>query len=310
VARILLRFRVRGGPEQSAVFTESLRVGRGPHNDLVLSSADVSWSHAVFRSTPDGVVVEDLRSRNGTFVDDAQIDRPVEVGDHVVRIGDAEFEVASDTQNEARTRMLEDSESGTRYPLRPPRFTIGEEGDLRIPGVADVVLEIDAKGIQLDGERLSLPWSGELAGRPMRIVEQPMGWSPTEPGMHLTSGVHLLVGLVPPLAQLVALPEANQHNVTAENRVSLLYFLGQARLEDEAAGLEPERTGWRDDAAVYVAIWGREGLSSSRNRLNALMYRLRQELQEHGIPEGLIEKKQGWTRLGPCRVTLESATAH
>ncbi len=310
MARILLRFRVRGGSEQSAVFTDALRVGRGPHNDLVLSSADVSWSHAVFRSTPEGVVIEDLRSRNGTFVSDQQIDRPTEVGENTVRIGDAEFELVSDASDEARIRMLEDGVSGTRYPLRPPKFTIGPQGDLHIDDADEVVLDIDPKGIRLDGERLALPWSGEIAGRPMRIVEQPMGWSPTEPGMHLTAGVHLLVGLVPPLAQLVAIPEANQHSVTAENRVSLLYFLGQARLEDEAAGLEPERTGWRDDAAVYVAIWGREGLTSSRNRLNALMYRLRQELQEHGIPEGLIEKKQGWTRLGPCHVTLESATAH
>jgi serine/threonine protein kinase len=68
-------------------------VGRSSECDLVLRTADVSKLHCRILLGPDGVVVEDLGSSNGTFVNGTQIERAplqdgdeLEVGGHVLRV--------------------------------------------------------------------------------------------------------------------------------------------------------------------------------------------------------------------------------
>jgi FHA domain len=57
-------------------------IGRGRHCDLVIDSAKVSREHAVIRREPDGFWIEDLGSSNGTWLDEARIDRRrIEDGD-------------------------------------------------------------------------------------------------------------------------------------------------------------------------------------------------------------------------------------
>jgi ABC transport system ATP-binding/permease protein len=46
----------------------SMVLGRDPESDLRLDYPMVSWRHAQLTRTPDGILVEDLGSRNGTFV--------------------------------------------------------------------------------------------------------------------------------------------------------------------------------------------------------------------------------------------------
>ncbi len=59
----------RGTASPSAVSlsTGSCRVGAGPDNDLVIEDRAVSRSHLVLSLVPEGVLVRDLGSRNGTF---------------------------------------------------------------------------------------------------------------------------------------------------------------------------------------------------------------------------------------------------
>ncbi|MEE9595947.1 MAG: GGDEF domain-containing protein [Acidiferrobacterales bacterium] len=60
-------------------------IGRGDEADLPLGEARVSRSHAVIRVNPDNtVVIEDLGSSNGTFVNGTKVDkRQLEDGDRV-----------------------------------------------------------------------------------------------------------------------------------------------------------------------------------------------------------------------------------
>ena len=65
-----------------------LRIGRGKTNDLVVEHPAVSRFHAVFSASKSGIVLSDLSSLNGTFVNGRRISTPVDLapGDSV-RIG-------------------------------------------------------------------------------------------------------------------------------------------------------------------------------------------------------------------------------
>ncbi len=54
-----------------------LRVGRARNNDLILDIANVSRFHAVFTTSHNGIVLSDLSSKNGTFVNGKRISTPV-----------------------------------------------------------------------------------------------------------------------------------------------------------------------------------------------------------------------------------------
>ncbi len=66
--------------------------GRSPDMDIQLDDTFVSSKHALFESTPEGLVVEDLRSTNGTQVNGSDIDNAMvlDVGDRV-EVGDTVF---------------------------------------------------------------------------------------------------------------------------------------------------------------------------------------------------------------------------
>ncbi len=87
---IRLVIRDERGVEQRVIMQRpEMRIGRGLENDVVLEGLSVSRSHA--RLIQDGgLVVEDLGSRNGVFVNGERVQRrPVAPGD-VIRLGAAE----------------------------------------------------------------------------------------------------------------------------------------------------------------------------------------------------------------------------
>jgi predicted component of type VI protein secretion system len=73
--------------------TETLVLGRQAA-DLVIDDPQVSRRHAALRPAGDALEVEDLGSRNGTWVNGTRIDGPTRLapGDRV-RVGDTTFEV-------------------------------------------------------------------------------------------------------------------------------------------------------------------------------------------------------------------------
>ena len=69
-------------------------LGRAPHSFLVLSAELVSREHAIVRIAVDKLEIEDLSSRNGTFVNGEAIAgrHPLDAGD-VIEIGGERLEV-------------------------------------------------------------------------------------------------------------------------------------------------------------------------------------------------------------------------
>ncbi len=67
----------RGEPVDSIALGERpVHLGRSSANDVVLPHADVSGHHAVVYREADRVLVSDLGSSNGTFVDDQPVSKP------------------------------------------------------------------------------------------------------------------------------------------------------------------------------------------------------------------------------------------
>jgi len=61
---------------------EDLTIGRTPHNDIVIDNPGVSSSHAVIRKAGNAYVIEDLGSKNGTYLKGDKVDRhKLEYGD-------------------------------------------------------------------------------------------------------------------------------------------------------------------------------------------------------------------------------------
>ncbi|KUL40924.1 ABC transporter ATP-binding protein [Streptomyces sp. NRRL F-4489] len=79
----------------------TVRIGRAPGNDLVVDDLAVSRRHAELRSGPDGYVLADLGSHNGTFLNGRPVEgtAPVRSGD-VIGIGHSAFVLAGDRLEE------------------------------------------------------------------------------------------------------------------------------------------------------------------------------------------------------------------
>jgi pSer/pThr/pTyr-binding forkhead associated (FHA) protein len=88
---MLIRLRIRRSPdgpaEEREFVLDALRVGRAPSADLVIpddAAQTVSWQHARVDSAPNGPVLHDLKSTNGTYLNGRRVD-----GSEPLRAGDA-----------------------------------------------------------------------------------------------------------------------------------------------------------------------------------------------------------------------------
>ncbi|MFP4323962.1 MAG: FHA domain-containing protein, partial [Anaerolineales bacterium] len=74
---------------QMPVRETQMVVGRHPESDIVVNDPEVSARHMIFSAQPEGIVVWDDNSTNGTFVNGERLvgSRRLGVGD-TVRIGD------------------------------------------------------------------------------------------------------------------------------------------------------------------------------------------------------------------------------
>jgi isoleucyl-tRNA synthetase len=103
--------------------------------DIVLDDAAVSRAHCRFTPTPEGLVVEDLGSRNGTTVGGRRLDGPtvLRAGD-VVTVGDTTIVVlagdGSRPSTEEPARVRTERKGGVRVEARP-----GSRGERAAAGV-------------------------------------------------------------------------------------------------------------------------------------------------------------------------------
>lgn len=131
----------------------------------------------------------------------------------------------------------------------------------------------------------TLPWSGTFEGAPCRIF-RPEDGSERER--------HLIVSIEPPEARIIEPVSSREHQITATQRVSLLYFLARAAEADRERG---EGEGWRTTEEVAVAIWGRQGRVDASKRLSTITFRVRSELERAGFDKDLIERSPAGLRL-------------
>ena len=71
--------------------TRTLTIGRGAHNDIRIRRESVSREHARLTPASDGVVIEDLCSRNGTCVNDKRVARQLLRSGDIVVVGHVRF---------------------------------------------------------------------------------------------------------------------------------------------------------------------------------------------------------------------------
>jgi hypothetical protein len=79
-------------PGHTFAIRSGARLGRSEASDVHIDDSFASASHARIYPSAGGVVIEDLGSTNGTYVNGRQITRPVQLeADDTVRIGDTEL---------------------------------------------------------------------------------------------------------------------------------------------------------------------------------------------------------------------------
>ena len=90
-ADIVLTVLSGGARGTTRALTGTVRVGKAPDNELVLPDDTVSRHHCELTRTPDGIVVKDLSSTNGTKVNGARVQQAIFPPGTVVKVGEVEI---------------------------------------------------------------------------------------------------------------------------------------------------------------------------------------------------------------------------
>ncbi len=121
-----LTIRHPDGSEQEQELAEQLTVGRADGNDLVLAEGGVSRQHARFFVEGGQVLVEDIKSANGTWVDGQRIEAPTPLSPKAqVQIGDYEIKLKGNGSARPKT--------GARAAAKGPAPAAGKPGAPRSP---------------------------------------------------------------------------------------------------------------------------------------------------------------------------------
>ena len=110
---------------------ERLTLGRRPYNDLVLDDLTVSGEHALVSLGPDGILLRDLNSRNGTLVDGRAISECVVEPGSRIEIGIYRLEFEADS-TDAPDAMQAEADS-VRAEADGVRAAAAEAGEARTP---------------------------------------------------------------------------------------------------------------------------------------------------------------------------------
>ncbi|MEX0788553.1 MAG: FHA domain-containing protein [Anaerolineales bacterium] len=135
------RMVVRTGPNPGMVYELTKEValaGRDVTNDLVLGDAEVSRQHARLTRGQGGIVLEDLGSTNGTFVNGERLAAPrlLRPGD-LVQMGENVTMIYESTAPESAATVM-----GGARPTSSPR----QAPPARVPAEAPVMAGTDAAG--------------------------------------------------------------------------------------------------------------------------------------------------------------------
>ena len=89
-------------------------MGRGEETDLRVEDNEVSRAHCAVWLEGDRILVKDLRSRNGTFVNEARVQEiELKPGDQI-RIGHCEFTIEGDAPRKGTSTIMREVEKEMR----------------------------------------------------------------------------------------------------------------------------------------------------------------------------------------------------
>ena len=281
---------------------QPVTVGRAGANLLIVQAADVSSHHAVIWRSGNDVQVEDLGSRNGTFVNERAVH-----GTTVVAVGD-EIRLGGAT----RLRLARKGPP-TRSPLRLHRdgapVAWGVDRDrFTIPDAADAWLLRDEAGAvwvvagHADERRVRVGESFEIDGHTYSVQIDDAPTPATLEPAPATFPYLLEVHLTATRATLSEPIEGAEVTFAADNWVALLCTLGQRWLDDGPG----KRRGWLDDAEVSRTIWGRDWRQYNPNHYDMLVQRLRRKIARAGFDRWFLEKRAGRSRVRVANVRLLS----
>ncbi len=153
---------VRGGPNSGAMVAmtgEPITMGRRSDNDIVVDETTVSRRHSLIMETPDGYVVRDLNTTNGTFVNQNWLDQSERILHHgdQIRLGGSEVTIMF-RQEGPRTMTMT---TGTPPPSKQPAAPIPDlsmSTPVQPPAPAVILEAVDAALLSALGSKKG-PWS-------------------------------------------------------------------------------------------------------------------------------------------------------
>lgn len=302
-------------------------IGRGPENDLVVTDPRVSWQHALLQTDASRLLVRDLGSANGTYVNDRRLFETTQIRDgDQLRLGpDVSFVVGIQyVEEELPERIVEVLSAGAggrgiRLPFRGACFTFGagEGVDFRLdsgPPLAATLQQLPGHTTTLERQGssalLEIGAQFEIEGRSFRVLsvgEEAYGATSESP----TYPYRLVVRLDGERGHTARFDQlyipGRRCRIAPGVRGDLLYLLARKLEQDRKARLHQDEQGWCSREEVLSGVWGRAGAAQGhRNRVNVLVHRLRKELMDTGFDPNCIEVRRG--RLRVCVSEVELAT--
>ncbi len=290
---------------------DTVSLGRELGNHVVLADPQVSAHHAVVQRGPEGLVVKDLGSTNGTTVNGDPVTAPRRLrhGDELRLGADVLMRVRSTAGAPSGTWVLRDLSAGTVHLLEDDRLHIGSGSDatVRLPGgparAATVVVHPDGElwlGAGEDERPLGEGDTFHVEGASFRVelLAQNTALAPTaRPSRTSRFPYRLDITLEPPAAVMTDRTTERECRWDTESRVVLLWQLAKQLREDRAARVVPAMAGWCHDEDLMVGVWGREATSAPASRFSVLLHRVRKDLEGAGLDPWCLEKRRGATRL-------------
>jgi len=283
-----------------------LHVGRGRDADISLVDPSVSTDHARIWCEGDRVLLRDLGSRNGTFLNEQRITATVEVADDdEVRLGGEtclRIRVLGGVPRQVTDLALVQVDAGLRTPLNL--------GDNKVDDM-NIVLDRQG-GLTLKGPKLARPLSPgedfEVAGHRYRVEAQ--GGTANVRTVELEGGPPpirveaRLDGPTGPEARFTDVRDnAKTLLITAATQAEVVYVLARAAKQEMASRVEDP--GWMNNGELRQAVWGRGSERLHRSRLPVVLHRIRKSLEGAGLSEACIDRRRGATRLWVVDVGID-----
>ncbi|MEM9399582.1 MAG: FHA domain-containing protein [Verrucomicrobiota bacterium] len=108
---LVLEIHSQNGMMQYPIQTKQIRVGRSVTNDLVIKDPSVSRRHAFLTLFQNGLIVHDLGSANGTYVDGEAISLCKLEKEHIIIFGDVQCKLVERTDGLSRVTESESQDA-------------------------------------------------------------------------------------------------------------------------------------------------------------------------------------------------------